>query len=258
MNLEFALDRTVLVCAQRSTVFRYFTDSKRFAAWWGEGSSIEPRPGGAVRIVYPGGSVASGEVLEIEEPSRIVFTYGYEDPARPIRPGDSRVTITLEDREGGTLVSLRHEVEGAKTRDLHVPGWRYQLALFANVVAREQLAGAAGTIDRYFLAWAETDAEERGALLRESTAKGVVFRDAFGAVCGQEDLAAHIEASRLHMPGAALARDGEPRMCQGTALVAWVARGADGAPRARGENVIDFAPDGRIARVVGFWSAAPG
>jgi uncharacterized protein YndB with AHSA1/START domain len=254
MSLEFALDRGVLVCAQRSTVFRFFTDSRRFASWWGEGSTIDPRIGGTVRIVYPGGSIASGKVLELTEPSRIVFTYGYEDPSRPIRPGGSQVTITLEDREGGTLVSLHHEVAEAKTRDAHVPGWRYQLAIFANVVARDQLAGAADTIDRYLLAWTEADAEKRAAILRSTTGSRVVFRDAFGAVDGQDDLSAHIAASQMHMPGLVIARDGAPRQCQGTAIVAWLARGPDGAARGRGESVFDFAGDGRIARVVGFWS----
>ncbi len=255
MNLEFALDRTVIVCAQRSTVFRYFTDSKRFAAWWGEGSSIEPRVGGRVRIVYPGGVTASGDVVEIVEPERVVFTYGYEDPKKPIRPGGSRVTVTFADRAKGTLVSLRHEVADAETRDLHGPGWRYQLALFANIVAREQLAGAAATIDRYFLAWAERDAVKRAEALRETTVPAVTFHDPFGATEGQEDLGAHIAASQVQMPGVTLVRDGEPRVCQGTALVAWTARGADGAPRGKGQNVVDFAPDGKIARVVGFWAS---
>ena len=44
----------------------------------------------------------------------------------------------------------------------------------------------------------------------------------------------------------------------GTALVAWIARrdageGIAGEAIGRGTNVVDFAPDGRIARVVGFW-----
>jgi uncharacterized protein YndB with AHSA1/START domain len=253
MNLDFALDRTVVICARRATVFRFFTDSKRFAAWWGEGSSIDPRPGGKVRIVYPDGSIASGEVLELHEPSRVVFTYGYENPARPIAPGGSRVTITLEERDTGTLVALRHEVADASTRDQHVQGWRYQLALFANVVSREQLANAASTIDRYFLAWSEKDAAKRSDLVRETTTSAVVFRDAFGATEGQAELEAHVAASQVHMPGISLVREGEPRVCQGTGVVSWTARADDGAVRGRGDNVLDFAPDGRIARVVGLW-----
>jgi hypothetical protein len=55
------------------------------------------------------------------------------------------------------------------------------------------------------------------------------------------------------MPGVALRREGEARQCQGTALVDWVASGPDGAPRAKGTNVFELAPDGRIARVTGIW-----
>ena len=50
-ELPFALTRTLTIRAPRSVVFRYFTDSRRFAAWWGEGSTIDGRVGGAVRIL---------------------------------------------------------------------------------------------------------------------------------------------------------------------------------------------------------------
>ena len=89
---EYTLQRTVLLCAPRETVFRYFTDSQRSAAWWGKGSEIDPHPGGRVRIVYPNGAVASGEVLEIAPPERVVFSYGYEDPTKPIRPPELAIS----------------------------------------------------------------------------------------------------------------------------------------------------------------------
>lgn len=59
------LDRTVLIRATRATVVRHFTDSARFAAWWGTGSSIDARPGGAVLIRYPNGVEAGGEVVAV-------------------------------------------------------------------------------------------------------------------------------------------------------------------------------------------------
>ena len=66
--LDHVLERTVLIRARRETVFRYFTDNERFAAWWGTGSTIEARPGGTLSIRYPNGVLASGEVIEVVPP----------------------------------------------------------------------------------------------------------------------------------------------------------------------------------------------
>src|SRR5262245_41388220 len=129
----FTLERSIVIAARPSTVFRYFTDSERFASWWGKGSSIDPKPGGTVHIVYPGGATAGGNVLEIEPDSRIVFSYGYDDPQKPIARGGSRVTITVASHPAGTLLSFVHEVGDEATREMHVAGWRFQLSLFANI-----------------------------------------------------------------------------------------------------------------------------
>ena len=251
--LEHALERKVLIRATRTTVFRFFTDPARFADWWGPGSRIEARPGGAVHIRYPNGAIASGTVLEVEEERRIVFTYGYEGEGKPIAPGGSRVTVTLRDEPGGTLVELRHEIADAATRDEHVQGWRYQLALFAVAASRDQHRDAAALIDRYFALWREADAAARAAALAALTTGDVAFRDPFGCTSGRDDLVAHVAAARMHMPGVELRRRGEVRQCQGTALCDWEASGPDGAARGIGTTVFDLAPDGRIARITGFW-----
>jgi uncharacterized protein YndB with AHSA1/START domain len=245
--LEHVLERTVVIRAPRRTVFRYFTDSERFAAWWGAGSTIDARPGGAVRIRYPNGVLASGEIVEVVPDQRVVFTYGYEDASRPLRPGGSRVTVTLDESPEGTLLRLRHELPDAAVRDEHVQGWRYQLAVFANVVAREQHGGVAAAVDAFLAAWSEPDAGRRRAALAAVAREDVSFADSFSCTAGLDDL--------VHMPGMRLERSGDVRQCQGTALADWVARAADGAARGRGTNVFELAPDGRIARVVGLWAS---
>ena len=145
-KLEFSIARELVIRAPRATVFRYFTDPERWARWWGVGSTIDARPGGALRIVYPGGTSASGEVLELRPPERIVFSYGYDGAGKPIAPGGSRVTIRLGDHPEGTCLTFLHDLADGPTRDHHVQGWRYHLAVFANVVANEAHAGA--TADR--------------------------------------------------------------------------------------------------------------
>src|SRR4051812_34560192 len=136
ITLPQALERTVTIGAPPATVFRYFTDDARWAAWWGAGSTIEARPGGRVYIKYPGGVEVSGEVLEIQPPDRLVFTYGFNS-GTPIPPGASRVTIELSPTAEGTRLTLAHAFADEAVRDHHIQGWRYQLSVFANVVADE-------------------------------------------------------------------------------------------------------------------------
>jgi hypothetical protein len=137
-------------------------------------------------------------------------------------------------------------------RDEHVAGWRYQMGVFGNIVSTEHDAGATATIDRYFAAWTETDETARLAALDATCADDVVYRDRFGFTSGRADLAGHIAAAQRHLP-AQLARDGDARVALGVAIVDWTASKA-GAVAARGTSVIELAPDGRIARVTGFWT----
>ena len=250
-KLDFTLKRSVLIRARRATVFRYFTDSERFASWWGAGSLIDPRPGGEVVICYPGGVVARGNVLAIDDGESIVFTYGYEDPKKPIAPGGSRVTITLHDDPRGTRLELRHEVQDAKTRDDHDPGWRFQLALFANIASTEAQAGFPERLASWFAAWSTADTAERRSLFEKCTVADVSFADQYACLAGREELVSHVDAARRHLPGVALAAEGPPRHCQGTLLVDWVAAGQDGKPVMRGTNVFSLDAAGSIERVVG-------
>jgi uncharacterized protein YndB with AHSA1/START domain len=257
--LEHAVERTIRIAATRATIFRHFTDPARFAAWWGAGSHIEAVPGGVVRICYPGGVIASGRVLELVPDQRIVFSYGYEDPAKPIPPGGSRVTVELEDSGSGkaTLLRLRHEAASAAITTAHLPGWWFQLALFANLAAADQHAGAAEAVDRFLAAWSEPDAARRADALALATTADVTFQDIYACLAGRDELVTHIAGIQQHVPGMTLVREGPVRHCQGTALADWIARGRAGEERGRGTNVFHLAPDGRISSAVGLWSAPP-
>lgn len=254
MELKYSLERTILICAERSTVFEFFTNSRLFADWWGAGSEIEGKKGGAVRISFPGGVIkASGEILEFNPPSRIVFTYGF-DSGKPIPPGSSLVTITLEEHAEGTLLALKHELPDEKVRDEHVQGWRFQLALFANAAAAVQFSKVAATVDAYFEMWNLADGAERRRAMDPLLAADVQFRDQYSCNQGQDDLNAHISAGKHFMPGLSIVRDGDVRQCQGTALSNWIARREDGGEMGRGTNVFEFNANGQIRRVTGFWN----
>lgn len=250
-ELPYRLDRTVVINAKPETVFRFFTDSARWASWWGPGSTIDAKPGGNVYIRHPNGVESLGEVLEVRPAERIVFTYGFVS-GQPIPPGSSRVTIHLEPDAAGTRLHLMHEFAEAGPRDEHVQGWRFQLSLFSNVVANEVYAHAAKAVDAWFGAWTIGDTASREETLAQIVTPGIRFRDRFSLLDGLPDLTAHIGAAQRFMPGIGLRRKGDIRHCQGTVLADWIAAGPDGKERMSGTSVFLFNPDGRIDSVTGF------
>jgi uncharacterized protein YndB with AHSA1/START domain len=252
--LPHVLDRTIVIHARPEVVFGFFTDSARWALWWGAGSTIDPRPGGAVAIRYPNAVEASGEVLEIAAPERLVFTFGFAS-GQPMAPGASRVTITLTAVAQGTRLHLHHAFADPGVCELHVQGWRYQLAVFTNAVSDLLHAAAEGRVDAWFALWAEPDAATLSAQLAALTSDAVEFRDRFSALAGRGELPPHIAASQRFMPGITLQRIGAVRQTQGMALADWRAMRPDGSAVGQGTNVFEFDADGRIVRVTGFWSA---
>jgi uncharacterized protein YndB with AHSA1/START domain len=250
-TLPFQLDRILTIGARPETVFSFFTDTTRWAAWWGAGSSIDPRPGGRVLVVHQGGIEATGEVLELQAPERIVFSYGYTS-GTPIPPGGSKVTIRLAPHADGTQLHLTHEFDNEAAREEHVQGWRFQLALFANAVSNVVNADPAAVVDRWFTAWNESDASVRRQLLTSLLTSDVRFCDKFSRTDGIDELDAHLGAARRFMPGIELKRSGGVRHCQGSAVADWIAT-KDGAQRSSGTNVFTFGPDGRVCAVTGFW-----
>ena len=255
MTLTHQVDRTVVIQATPAVVFAFLTETPRWAAWWGAGSEIDARPGGRMKIRYPDGTEATGEVIEVRAPERIAFTYGYES-GKLIPPGGSRVTIDLEPVGAATRLHLTHEVAEAIVRDQHIQGWRYQLSLFANVVADAVNAGAAGVVDAWFEAWADPDARSRERTLSRIADDTLRFRDRYSTTDGVADLVAHISAAQHFMPGIRMQRHGEVRHCQGTVLADFVARSSDGQQRASGTNVFVFGADGKLDWVTGFMNVA--
>lgn len=247
-SLPYSVDRSILIEADRDTVFGFFTDSARWATWWGAGSTIDPRPGGELRIRHSNGFVSEGEVLEIAAPERFVFTFSLQTE-RIIPPEESRVTMKLEQQESGTLVRVTHEVADAAVASQLVQGWRFHFSMFANAVANYANAGAPDVVDAWFAVWKEPDAAKREAALGRIAARKVRFRDRYSRLDGIDDLVAHIGAALRFMPGIGLERKGNIRHCQGTVLADWVARSSDGQEKTSGTSVFLLGPGMKIDSV---------
>jgi uncharacterized protein YndB with AHSA1/START domain len=121
------------IAAPPEMVWPYFTDPARLVRWMGSEATLQPEPGGTFRVDYGQGDIVAGEYLELDEPRRVVFTWGWETGEDVVQPGGSRVEVDLEPVDGGTatLLRLRHLGLDEDGRKSHDEGWRYFLPRLA-------------------------------------------------------------------------------------------------------------------------------
>jgi len=120
------------VQARPETVFSYLVDPEKFRQWQGVDAELDARPGGIFRVTMTGRSrvVVSGEYLQVDPPTRIVLTWGWEPRdglppgAADVPVGTSTVEITLTADAEATIVRVRHTgLPSAAARSFHSYGW---------------------------------------------------------------------------------------------------------------------------------------
>ena len=132
---ERVIEREVRVAARPETVFAFWTDPERMARWMGRDIRLDPRPGGALRIDYNGSDIVSGRFVEVDPPTRIVLTWGWEAPGDPTPPGQSTVEVDFVPDGDGTLVRLRHTGLVEEAVSGHAEGWDQFLPSLVAAVA---------------------------------------------------------------------------------------------------------------------------
>ena len=121
--------REISIDAPPEIVFSYFTDPAKHRLWQGREVELDPRPGGALRISFGPGYVAVGTYLEVEPPTRLVYTWGWaEEGSSVLPPGASTVELTLEPAGAATLLRLRHSRLPEETFEFHGDGWDESLS----------------------------------------------------------------------------------------------------------------------------------
>lgn len=253
---------SVTINAEPETVWRFMSNRERFLSWMTfvpgsptpEGSVFEPRAGGELRIIFPNGGEARGNVVELEPLRKLVFTWGYDpDVAQTgLKAGSCRVEVALMRIPEGTRVTLTHS--GPMSEQIakaHEAGWRHYLAQLAVVSTRSAVESHIGvTLETYFAACNERDDAKRMDLLGRCCEDAIRVRTAFACVDSVEDFNGHIANGLKHMPGVVSAQDGDARHIHGIARVPWKVSGPDGSVYFRGDNVMRFSARGKIEDIV--------
>jgi len=137
---------SVHIKASPAEVFGYLTDPDRHVRWMGAEATLEPRPGGTYLLRMADGFSSAGTFLEVEAPRLVVFTWGFADAeaaqrtlheagvivGNPMPAGSTRVTVTLDDQDGGTRLTLRHDdLPSAELHEGHDIAWNTYLPRLA-------------------------------------------------------------------------------------------------------------------------------
>ncbi|MGH2678868.1 MAG: SRPBCC family protein [Actinomycetota bacterium] len=128
------------VAGTPAEVFAYLTDPEKYTRWKGHRAELDPRPGGLYRVRMGPDAVALGEYVEVNPPTRVVFTWGWEG-SDDVPPGSTIVEIHLREDGDGTLLRLRHTGFPSDTdADLHREGWEMYVGRLMELLAGGQEA----------------------------------------------------------------------------------------------------------------------
>jgi uncharacterized protein YndB with AHSA1/START domain len=113
--------------ASPETVFAFFTDPEKLTRWLAQEATLDPRSGGVCHQIHIGSDgkrySIRGEFVEVSAPTRVVFTWGFENADMEPAPGGSTVEVTLDPRDGGTWLRLVHRDLPESERGDHDAGW---------------------------------------------------------------------------------------------------------------------------------------
>jgi len=117
--------------------------------------------------------------------------------------------------------------------------------------------GTLETVKTYIAAWNEPDAAKRKPLIDACWGDEGRYCDPQADVTGRAALDATIAAMHAQAPGATIDLISGIDQHHDQIRFAWAFRTADGNVPIRGIDVGEVAPDGRLARIVGFWGEPP-
>ncbi|MDH2393581.1 MULTISPECIES: SRPBCC family protein [Streptomyces] len=116
------------IAARPGAVFSFFTDRERWLSWMGVDGEFTFESGGPYHTNVTGADHASGRLLEIDPPKRLVFSWGWTEEGAPVPPGSSIVEITLDPDGEGTRLTLVHSgLPSAEACAAHAEGWEHYL-----------------------------------------------------------------------------------------------------------------------------------
>jgi uncharacterized protein YndB with AHSA1/START domain len=122
-----SIERQLSIAATVETVWEFLVDPDKLTRWMGLSATLEAHVGGLYRCDVIPGHTARGEVIEVDAPRRLVFTWGWENNDG-VPPGSSTIEIELTPQGEGTSLRFVHrDLPSAEAAKSHTHGWDHFL-----------------------------------------------------------------------------------------------------------------------------------
>jgi uncharacterized protein YndB with AHSA1/START domain len=143
-DLELVITR--IFDAPRELVFKAWTEPEMLVKWWGPRNftlpscKIELRPGGSFlfQMRGPNGddSWSRGVFREVIRPKLVVMSGGWTDAGGKLLSPEMVTTVTFEEYEGKTRLTLRQAgIVSVESRESHRGGWNGSFDRLAEYLA---------------------------------------------------------------------------------------------------------------------------
>lgn len=136
---ETAIEREITIAARPETVWEFLVDAEKATRWMGMVATLDAVVGGEYRVEVVPENTARGEFLEVDQPRRLVHTWGWE-PGAVSQVASGATTVEYElipDGEHTILRLTNRELPTLEAVAEHTLGWEHYLA-------RLQAASAGG------------------------------------------------------------------------------------------------------------------
>lgn len=122
------VEHEIRIEAPPEAVFAYFTDPVRLVRWLCSEATVDPRPGGACRLVFSQLAEMVGEYVEVVPYTRVAFRWGWRQKLFGVTPASTLVEVLLTPDPIGTQVRLTHrELPSDPAAEFHDLGWAHFL-----------------------------------------------------------------------------------------------------------------------------------
>jgi len=134
-----SIEREIEIASSPETVWESLVKPEKAIHWIGLAAPFDPRSGGFYQVEVIPGHTARGEFVEIDQPCRLVYTFGWDSAGEnPVLPRLTLVEFELIPTAAGTTLRFRHRgLPNEQAIWMNERGWNHYLPRLAAVAGGE-------------------------------------------------------------------------------------------------------------------------